>query len=186
MSIKKRTDADFSKQLLKETHFKCEKTGHNLDVWELKLPNTNWYRVIFINSCGILTVDGDYGRYSFCREFHPSPNGYVSDHYWLEKLRIGNDLKWDEYDAEETKKEIKTLIKKGLKDYGYEGEELQKLKRQLTDLLDHVEGEISYKYHAYRDLDIDDWELIPYVKQRNIRIDIIFDAFEEICKRLST
>lgn len=180
----KRTDVDFSKHILTETHYKDEVTGHSLDIWELRLPNTSWYRVIFINSCGILTVDGDYGRYSFCREFHPSENGYVSDGYWNEKLRIGNDLVYDRYDAEETKKEIKKLIKSGLKDYGYEGKQLKKLKEQFTDLLVHVEDKIAYEYHAYRDTDIDDYEMIPYVKEKNIRLDIIFDAFDEICNRI--
>jgi hypothetical protein len=181
----KRTAVDFSKHILTETHFKDEITGHTLDVWDLKVPNTNWYRVVFINSCGVLTVDGDYGRYSFCREFHPSAEGAVSDGYWHEKLRIGNDLEWDRYDAEETEKEIKNLIDGGLEDYGYEGEELEKLKEQFTDLLGYVDDKIAYEYHAYRDTDIDDYEMIPYVKKHNVRLDIIFDAFDEICRRLA-
>jgi len=179
-----RTDVDFSEHTLRETHFKDETTGHSLDVWELKVKGTMWGRVIFINSCGILTVDGDYGRYAFCREFHPSEEGGVSDHYWHEKLRIGNDLKWDEYDAEATEKEIKALIENGLEDYGYRDEELAKLKEQFTDLLDYVDDKIAYEYHAFRDTDIDDYEMIPYVKEQNIRLDIIFDAFDEICRRM--
>lgn len=180
----KRTDVDFTKHILSETHFKDDTTGHSLDVWELRLPNTSWHRVIFINSCGILTVDGDYGRYSFCREFHPSSKGYVSDGYWQEKLRIGSDLEYDRYDAEATRKELKELIKTGLKDYGYEGKELKKLKNQLKELKDHVDDKYEYIYHAYRgDIDLD-YEMIPYVKEENIRLKIIFDAFDEICNRI--
>lgn len=186
MKTKKRTDVDFSKHILTESHFNCEKTGHTADIWELKVPGTMWYRVIFINSCGILTVDGDYGRFSFNREFHPSRDGAVCDHYWLEKLRIGNDLKWDEYDSEETEKELRILIDKGLEEQGYEGEQLDKLKEQLTDLLTYVDDKITYEYHAYRDNLVDlDYEDIPYVKKKNVRLDIIFDAFDEICKRIT-
>lgn len=182
---KKRTDVDFSKHIIKESHFKCDITGHTSDIWEIRLPDTMWHRVIFINSCGVLTVDGDYGRYSFCREFHPSEEGYVSNSYWAEKLRIGNDLTWDSYDAEATEDEIKELIDSGLEDYGYKGEELEKLKEQFTDLLDYVDDKIAYEYHAYRDIDFDGYEMIPYRKEHNVRLDIIFDAFEEICSRIA-
>lgn len=182
---KKRTDVDFSKHIIKESHFKCDVTGHTSDIWEIRLPATMWYRVIFINSCGILTVDGDYGRYSFCREFHPSEDGYVSDSYWEEKLRIGNDLVWDNYDSEETEKQLKKFIDTDLEEYGYEGKELEKLKEQLSDLLEYVEDRVEYMYYAFRgDIDLD-YELIPYVKEHNVRLDIIFDAFEEICNRVS-
>lgn len=181
---KKRTDVDFSKHIVKESHFKCEVTGHTSDIWEIRLPDTMWHRVIFINSCGILTVDGDYGRYSFCREFHPSKEGYVSDGYWSEKLRIGNDLIWDNYDAEETEKQLKELIDTGLEEWGYEGEILEKYKEQLSDLLMYVDDRVEYVYHAFRgDVDLE-YEEIPYVKEHNVRLDIIFDAFEEICNRI--
>lgn len=182
--MSKRTDMDFSKHVLHETHYTDPTTGHNLDVWELKVPNTMWYRVIFINSCNTLTIGGDYGRFSFCREFHPSKNGRVSDGYWLEKMRRDNSLTYDEYDSEATEKEIQELIDTGLKEYGYEGEELEKLKRQLTDLLDYVEDKIEYQYHAFRgDIDLE-YEMIPYCKQQNIQLDICFDAFDYICQKM--
>lgn len=39
-------------------------------------------------------------------------------------------------------------------------------------------------YHAFRgDVDLE-YEDIPYVKEHNVRLDIIFDAFEEICNRM--
>ena len=178
----KRTNVDFTKHELRESHFKCEVTGHTSDIWELKVPNTMWHRVIFINSCNVLTVDGDYGRYSFCREFHPSAEGGVSDHYWLEKLRTGSDLVWDKFDSEATRKEIEELIESGLEEQGYEGGELERLKDQFRDLLTYVDDKIEYEYHAYRYCDID-YDLIPYVKEDNVRLDIIFDAFDEICNR---
>ncbi len=182
--MSKRTDMDFSKHILYETHYINPITGHNLDVWELKVPNTMWYRVIFINSCNTLTIDGDYGRFSFCREFHPSANGSVSDGYWLEKMRRDNDMIYDEYDSEATEKEIKELIESGLEEYGYEGDDLEKRQRQLTDLLYYVEDKIEYMYHAFRgDIDLD-YEMIPYCKQRNVQLDICFDAFDYICQKI--
>lgn len=180
-----RTNTDFSKHTLYETHYTNPVTGHNLDVWELKLPNTSWYRINFINSCGILTVDGDYGRFSFCREFHPHKDTGVSDCYWLEKLRIGNDLVWDRYDSEETAKEINELIETGLEEYGYEGEKLEKVKQQLTDLLDYVDDEIDYKYHAFRGYIDLDYDMIPFRKEENHRLNIIFDAFDYICEKMN-
>lgn len=179
-----RTHVDFSKHILYETHYTNPITKHNLNVWELKIPDSWLYRVIFINSCGVLTVDGDVGRYSFCREFHPSKDGGVSECYWLEKLRIGNDLVWDRYDSEKTAKEIEELIETGLEDYGYEGKQLEKIKEQLTDLLKYVDDEIEYKYHAFRGYIDLDYDMIPYVKEENYRLDIIFDAFDHICKMM--
>lgn len=180
-----RTNTDFNKHILYETHYKNPITGHNLDVWELKIPNTVLYRIIFVNSCGVLTVSGDFGRFSFCREFHPSKDGYVSDGYWLEKLKIGNDLVWDRYDSEETEKEIKELIKTGLEEYGYEGKRLKQLKQQLRDLLEYVDDEVAYKYHAFRgDIDLD-YDMIPICQKESHRLNIIFDAFDYICEKMN-
>lgn len=180
----KRTNVDFSKHILYETHYTNPVTGHNLDVWELKVPNTMWYRVIFINSCNTLTIDGDYGRFSFCREFHPSKDGYVSDGYWLEKMRNSNCLIYDEYDSEATEKELKELIKTGLEEYGYEGEELKDKKKQLKNLLTYVDDKIEYEYHAFRGYIDLDYDMIPYCKQQNIQLDICFDAFDYICQKM--
>lgn len=182
--MNKRTDIDFGKHILYETHYTNPITGHNLDVWELKIPGTMWGRVIFINSCDTLTISGDYGRFSFSREFHPSKDGRVSDEYWLERMRRGNHLIYDEYDSEATEKEIQKLIDTGLKEYGYEGEKLEELKRQLTDLLNYVDDKIAYQYHAFRgDIDLE-YEMIPYCKQQNVQLDICFDAFDWICKMI--
>lgn len=181
----KRTDVDFSKHILSETHYTNPITGHNLDVWELKMPNTMWYRVIFINSCNTLTIDGDYGRFSFCREFHPSSDGGVSDGYWFEKMRHDNCLTYNEYDGEATRKELEALIDGGLADeWGWEGGALEKGVRDLEELLYYVDDEVEYKYHAFRGgLDID-YEDIPYCKEKNVQLDIYFDAFDYICQKM--
>lgn len=183
MKNKKRTDIDFSKHIVLESHFKNE--NHSLDVWDLKLNDNSYYhRVKFINSCGVLTVDGDFGRWSFNREFHPSKNGYVSDYYWCEKLQIGSKQEYSKYDSEKTKKELKNLIKSGLKEYGYEGNELTKLKEDFKELLDYVDDEIAYSNKAYRGTEIYDYELIPFCKTIDNWLLAVFDAFEELCKRI--
>ncbi len=181
--MKNRTGVDFSKHIILETHFKLE--DHNLDVWDLKLPDSNYtHRVRFINSCGTLTVNGDFGNWVFCREFHPSAKESVSDGYWAEKLRISSVQESSKYDSGETEKEIKNWIKKGLKEYGYEGEELRTKKEQFKELLDHVEDEIEYNYFAYRESGIEDYELVPYCKTAHIWLQIVFDAFDELCRRM--
>lgn len=182
MEIKNRTAVDFSKHIVLETHFKNE--NHSLDIWDLKLPDSDYtHRVRFINSCGTLTVSGDFGNWVFCREFHPSEDGYVSDGYWTEKLKIHSVQDSSEYDSERTEKEINLMIKKGLKEYGFEGDELKNKKEQFKELLEHTEDELSYTYFAYRESNIGNYELIPYCKTRYPRLDIIFDAFDELCKR---
>jgi hypothetical protein len=181
MKLKKRTTVDFSKHIVLETHFQNE--NHSLDIWDMKIPDSNYtHRIKFINSCGILTVDGDFGRWTFCREFHPSAEGYISDGCWGEKLSIGSEQTYSKYDAERTEKEIKQLIRKGLKEYGYEGDELKQLKEQLTDLLPYVDDELEYTYKAYRECDID-YELVPFCKTTHRWLEVIFDAFEELCRR---
>jgi hypothetical protein len=180
---KKRTKVDFSKHIVLETHFKND--YHSLDIWDLKAPDSNYYhRVRFINSCGILTVDGDFGRWTFNREFHPSADGGVSDSYWFEKLRIASRQEYSKYDGDKTRKELNKLIKSGLKDYGYEGDELKKLKEQFRELLDCVDDEFEYTYKAYRETDIDDYELIPFCKTVDFWLEVVFDAFEELCNRM--
>lgn len=180
-----RTNTDFSKHILYETHYTNPITGHNLDVWELKIPDTMWYRVIFINSCGVLTVDGDYGRYTFCREFHPSAKGGVSDSYWTEKMRMDSRQTSADYDPDRTDEELKELIESGLEDYGWEGEELEKAKEFFKELRKVVDDEIEYTYRAYRDCPIDfDYEYIPFCKTVPVRLEIVFDAFDWICKML--
>ncbi len=74
-------------------------------------PDTRQCSVVFINTEGILAVTGDYGNWIFCREFHPSKDGFVSDSYWVEKLKIPSTQKPTDFDPEGTEKEIKERLK---------------------------------------------------------------------------
>jgi len=183
-----RRNVDFSKHILLETHYTNPITKHNLDVWDFKLPDSEYTnRVTFINSCGVLTVTGDFANWVFDREFHPSPDGFVSDGYWAGKLRQSSQQESSHYDAKETEKELLELIESGLEEQGYKDSELFRAKEFYEELLNYVDDEIEYTYHAYRDYsrpDFLDHEDIPFCKSLHTWLEIVFDAFDYICKRL--
>ena len=185
---KKRTQVDFSKHelIIIDDKLSNDKYG-NIVIHDLKIPDSIMNRVTFINTRGICIVTGDFGHWTLCREFHPAADGHISDSYWLEKLRISSTQVLCDYDSEETEKTIQEEIDSGLEEYGYEGEQLKELKEWYKSLLDHTCDEADYIYHAYYDCyrpNILDNESIPLDKKVNIRLKIIFDAFEEICSRL--
>lgn len=180
-----RTGIDFSKHEHRVEIFKSEKNEIRIDHFQVGNNNTNYIQ--FINSDRTLTVTGDFGNWVFNRPFIPSEDGYVSDPYWLEKLRIGSKQEPGRYDGEATAKEIQKLIDNGLEDYGYGGEDLKELKEWYTDLLTYADNEHEYVCHAYYAYPIPknvDNESVPFCKSVDNWLLIIFDAFDEICKRL--
>lgn len=187
MEKRKRTRLDFSEHVLTETNLRDENTGVRCDIYTFAIPDTSIHKFVFINTHGTLTVTGDYGNWVFCREFHPSEEGYVSDSYWCEKLHISSVQEIAKYSSEETKEALEELIETGLEEYYGEGyKNLNKMKKPLKELLSYVDDELEYTYHAYRDYDITehiDYDMIPFVKKINPRLDYIFDAFDEMCER---
>jgi len=102
--LKKRTALDFSKHeiiVVKE---------NGLLIHHLKIPKQWTNNIKFINTNNILAVTGDFGNWIFCREFHPSKDGYVSDGYWHEKLNIASTQDGKEIDWPALQKEIKTTL----------------------------------------------------------------------------
>jgi hypothetical protein len=185
MKRDKRTNVDFSKHIHSVEVYKNGDKEIRID--HFKIPDTNMNYIQFINTDRVLTITGDFGNWVFCRPFVPGPKEYVSDIYWLEKLKILSTQVPGSYDGEETAKEIQELIDKGLEDYGYEGDELEKMKEWYTDLLRHTDDEFEYIYHAYRGCNrpnIDN-EGIPFCKKLNPWLNVIFDAFDEICRRMN-
>lgn len=169
----KRTGLDFSKHELLITE------SEGLLVHHLKKPNTQYDNIRYINTNGIMAVTGDYGNYIFCREFHPSAKGFVSDGYWHEKLRIGSYQKISEFDSEGTLSEIERLIKEK-EDYGFSEKDIE----FLEELKTHVDDEIEYTYEAYRGNSHIDVETIPFVKKPTVQWNYILDGFDEICRRM--
>ena len=171
----KRTQTDFSK------HELTVKSQEGLLIHHLKIPDTIARNIKFINTNDILAVTGDYGNWIFCREFHPSAEGYVSDQYWIEKLRICSCQEPMEYDAEATAE----AIQEQLDDPDADLDEEEKL--YYSDCLSVVDDELEYTYTAYREMpgNMIAEDVIFYKKNRDW-IDVVFDGFEEICRRLKS
>jgi len=168
---KNRTNTNFDKHVLTEV-----KTD---EVYIIKLakPDTRCGAITFINSNDILAVTGDYGNWIFCREFHPSAEGYVSDGYWCEKLQIASTQKPTDFDADETRKEIEEMLQEEDLD--------EEDKEYLGDLLEHLyDGEERYLVYAHDHLPPNrDHEYVPVQKKLNPWLEVIFDAFDEVCRR---
>jgi len=177
---KNRTGVDFSEHELQITN------QDDFIVHTLKKPSTNCGHIKFINTNGIMAVTGDYGNWIFCREFHPIGDCCVSDSYWIEKLEISSSQEGMEFDSEATRKEIEEGIEYGLEDYGYDGEELVEAKEYYRYLLEYVdESQWIYEANAYTEMpSFFDSESVPNCKKTKIWLQIIFDGFEEICRRL--
>jgi hypothetical protein len=181
----KRTSIDFSNHEHRIEIFKSGEKEIRVDHFQVGNSSTNYIQ--FINTDRVMTVTGDFGNWIFCRPFHPSPKGGVSEQYWIEKLRISSSQELARYDADETEKEIKELIKNGLEEYGYKDDELKEIKDWFKELLQEVDDELNYTYKAFREYgrpNFIDGEQIPLCKKVNQWLLIIFDAFDEICRRL--
>ena len=180
--MKKRTNWDFSEHKHTLELFKSE-LGNEIRVDHLRKGNSNHGYVKFVNDSRGLSVFGDFGNWIFCRPFHPSSDGMVSDGYWNEKLKISSSQDHAKFDIEETEKELTELINGGLEEWGYEDEDLKKAKEWLEHLLLYVDDEVEYTYEAFRGsnpTDID-YEDIPFCKTGSIQLKIVFDAFDYIC-----
>lgn len=173
----RRTLIDFSKhQLIVTEH-------PNIHIFDLRLDDREYFhRVTFINAHGILAVKGDFGNWIFCREFHPDADGYVSDGYWDEKLTIGSVQKPNLYDTEITLELIKEF-EESFQD-SYDREMTEEELDWVETLKYNSDDEVSYTHTAYRDKpSYIDYEDVPYGEVRHRWLPVIYDAFEEMCKR---
>lgn len=174
MEITKRTTVDFSKHELEIIK------NENVLIHSLKLKNSSTYRVVFINCMGVCSVTGDLGNWIFCREFHPSKDGKVSGGYWDEKLNMHSVQDSDEFNTEQTEKDIDYYVE----NYVNENTSQEELD-WIEQLRQNTDDEYSYINTAYREHPYDvDTECIPFGKVRKHRLNIIYDAFEEICSRI--
>lgn len=171
-----RTDLDFSKHELKVT-----KIGDKDSIFTLQISNSNYNRFVFIVTEGITAVTGDYFNWIFSREFDPHREIYVLDHYWAEKLRLASNQKSHEFSAEETEKIINEQLENA-EDYGLDGESIEYLNECKNTLL---YGEFEYTTYAYNNYPKNwDSEMVPFGKVIELQLLYVFDAFEEIIKRL--
>lgn len=220
--IKKRTETDFSKHVLKVVK------NDLVTIYDFAIPDTYSRSIKFINTCGIMAVTGDYGNWIFCREFHPDKEG-VSDSYWVEKLRILSCQDPYEFDSKTAQEQIQDLLgfhgmnlsdedkarlealniktpgdvilalnKYDLKnilltdedielleDLRSNGNSLSEEEREwLSRLYDAAgQGEYVYIAEAMNRPNTFEAECIPKGKIFNSWLTVIFDAFDEICKR---
>lgn len=185
MKHNKRMDVDFSNHELiiveKEDYLK-----HTL-----KHPEySHMYLVEFLNIDDKLIVSGDYGKWMFCREFHPSKDGYVSDHYWVEKLNMDSTQNGYEFDSEATEELIKERLaelEEELENGDIDEDTYDEYKEYYEDYCLYYidENKHTYLTNAHNHIPSKmDHEDVPYVTDILPRLKIIFDAFEEICRRL--
>lgn len=174
----KRTDINFSK------HEFIKIETPEVSIYHLKIPNTNYHNIKYINCSGILAVTGDFGNWIFCREFHPTEEDSVSDGYWLEKLKIASSQEALEFDSDATKK----ALQERLEDYKQEkGENIDE------DVIEYYEGcinmcyehELDYTHFAYRERPSGiDYEDVILIKDMKFWLKAVFDGFEEMCHRI--
>lgn len=168
---KTRMDIDWSK------HELTIKKDQYSTIYILKIPGSSMYSCYFINCMGVLSVTGDLGNWIFCREFHPGPKEGVSDGYWKEKLKISSCQEPSRYDPERTEKEIREML---------EEDDLTEEHREfLNECLERVDDELEYTYFAFREYP-NDWDLeyTPFVKTASSQLLAVYDAFDEICRRM--
>jgi len=179
--VNNRTGIDFS------NHELIIEDKEGLLIHTLKRPEFEMRgRINFINTNDVMVVTGDYGNWMFCREFHPSAEGGVSDGYWHEKLQTKSTQDGLEFDSERTFEEIKEGLNGGLEEYGYEGKKLEEVKEYYSDLLVYVdEPQSIYEAYAYSNFPYFlCGEDVPNVKKTKQWLRIVFDGFDEICRRM--
>jgi hypothetical protein len=178
----KRTSVDFSKHTHTVEIYKCGVKEIRVDT--LQFENSRENMVQFINTSETMSVTGDFGNWIFCRPFIPSSKNYVSSYYWIEKLRTLSEQKLDELDLEAISQKIEQELDHGLGEYGYTGDRLQEAKDWYSELLEHTDEEADYIEFIHRGYpELINIEDIPFYKKTPVWLNIIFDAFDEICDR---
>lgn len=173
--MKKRTNVDWTKHELSITCYKGKPA-----IYDFRKGNSCVHAITFINVEGVLSVTGDWGNWIFCREFHPTEEGYVSDSYWIEKLQISSCQ--DPYDFEQSK--VKEEVEQLKKDHDLSEEEIE----FLDDLvIEAGEGKYAFIAKIMNDKPNDlDYEFLPNGKVVQWWLQVVFDAFDEICHRLKS
>lgn len=172
--MKRVTSVDFTKHKLNIIKY------DDIVIYEFKKPGTVINGLTFINAKGVMTVTGDFGNWVFCREFHPKNKDYVGRYYLDEKLEILSQQTTSKFDSEVTLKLIKDF-KKEFKDY--HGRKMNEEEKEwINDLIYYSDDEYEYTYYAYRKKpESIDYDEVPFGKKRHIWLDIVYDAFNEIC-----
>ena len=169
---------DWSKHELIIKKYTSE-NGEEITEYNLKKPETCMDMIVFCNHSGNLSVTGDYGNWIFDRAFYPKKDIKVFDFYWSEKScqTFGFDLEANlsAYAEEEkqTREKNPEIFDKNSSDY-------DEVLVEFYEEIQKCDDEIEY-WNCIADHLIDepyDYRKIPE------QLLIVFDAFEEICRRI--
>jgi hypothetical protein len=190
MERKKYTNWDFSKYLLEI------KEDSLCTIHTLTLKDSGLGRVSFINVNSRLLVTGDFKNWVFCRCFIPSSEGYVSSNYWVEKATILSEQKCEEFDPKVTKEALKEKLGDYIDEsYNMEMEEYLENYDDDDEVIDYLQGciervedgEFDYTRFAYVEMPSRwDYEDVIFCERIKCKLLHVFDAFNEICKRLES
>jgi hypothetical protein len=169
---KQRTHIDFSEHVL------TVRESDICTIHTFKVPESSIYKVVFINAGGVMTVTGDLGNWVFCRGFMPSAKSdYVSEGYWVEKLKINSTQKPSNFSSDLTEEAIKEMLSE---EEGYYNEKTIEF---LKNALNHLDSEFEYSAFLFENNCMED---PPYYKELDYLLLGVFDAYDEIVYRYKT
>lgn len=152
-----------------------ESTQHSL-----KIPGRgNFNAVVLTNVAGVCVVTGDYGNWVFCRQFVPSSGGSASPSYMDEKLRIASKQVTHSFDEESLLENAKLALKEELEN----GETNARRVELFQQVIDSQPGSEQDYFELLKDFSDVDHECYPSYKSRDVWLDIIYSAFDEMCRR---
>jgi hypothetical protein len=174
----KRSGLDFSKHIL-EAH---ESTMGDEKIWQhyLRIPGQSSLGIKFTNVSGSLLVTGDFGNYVFSRRFVPSAESEkVSEHYWLEKIRMSSVQKPCSYDCDETISALDEAIKDA--DDKFSEEHVAEAKEYYEECKSLAGDEWDCVSWARRNMpDFMDSEDIVVGYKLHDQLSVVFDAYDRI------
>ncbi len=145
-----------------------------------------WDNVKFLSSNENLIVTGDYSNWMFDKPFTPNATTEkISDYYWCEKVQLSSTQDPFDFDDDATKKALEEGINGGIEEYGYEDDRLEEMIQYYEDCLCHLDCKEVYLAYAHDNLPrFCDHEDVVYFNKVKPQLQVVFDAFEEICRRL--
>lgn len=184
----RRTNANFSKHVHESVVLEKDGIKVQVDTFHVKGSCIGFMQ--FVNAPNGLAVYGDYGNWMFCRTFYPNSKELkISDYYWLEKLKFNSNQIFEKLDCKLNTECLNDLLKefRDVDNSSLSEAELEDAEEWVEGLKADLENgdTVSYLYNAFREcpscLSAED---IPCHKEVPKQLQVVFDAFEEMCYRL--
>ena len=175
MKAERRTTIDLSEMQL------IVNKSERISIYEFKLPKGSQSQATFIVGLDITAVTGDWGNWIFDTEFHPKKDGYVSDGYWLEKLRRNSCQEPTVFDSSFCEQQIKELLDSQESVLTNEEGEF------LYGLQGAIISEQAYNNFVFANKDMwsGTYEDLPTGRKVRRHLPILFDMFDEMCERIA-